>query len=196
MSPRDTAGATGTALARSVAPGLHDAMAADLPPDLAASIERLRRVSRARLIRKRVVDTVFYGTIVVAMGAVLGQAIDRDLPVDVATTIASPSVPAGGKLVVRMRADRHRVCQSRAVFEIFDGEGRMTVAELPWADARGPLGLDKPFERTFTLPRDAEPGEGRLRIERSYRCPGNIFHQIWPIVDVVDDIPFTVAPAP
>ena len=179
-----------------VAPGLHDAMASDLPPDLEASIKRLQRVSRARLIRKRVLDTIFHGAIVTFTGALLGQAIDREPPVSVVTTIATPVVPAGGKLAVRMQADRHRVCQSKAVFEMFDGEGRMTVAELPWADARGLVGLDKPFERTFTVPRDATPGDGRLRVERSYRCAGNVFHQLWPIADVTLDLPFTIVPVP
>ncbi len=196
MSAPESSADAGMALAKVIAPGLRDAMSADLPPDLEASIERFRRASRAKLIRKRTFDVIFYGAIVVFMGVVIGQAIDRDPPVSVVTSIATPIVPAGGKLAVRMQADRHRVCQSRAVFEIFDGEGRMTVAELPWADARGPIGLDKSFVRTFTVPREAAPGDGWLRIVRSYRCAGNVFHQFWPITDSPPDLPFTIVPAP
>ena len=177
-------------------PHFHHVLASEMPADLGASIERLRRDTLARRWRKRAVDAVFYGALVLFAGWVIAQALDRTPPVSAKVEIITPEVAPGGKLLMRVEADRHRVCQSRIAFRIYDGESKLTVVETPWSDAAGRVGVDKPFVRPITLPRDATPGDAALRIERSYRCPNNFFHERWPITDVSPDLPFKIGATP
>ena len=182
---------------QTLGPQLHAIMASEMPSDLAASIERLRVQSNGQRLRKRLRDGLnglFYLALVLFGGWVIGQAIDRTPPVSSRVVIRTPDVRPGGKLAMGVDVTRHRVCRSKVTFRLYDGESRLTVVEMPWADAAGRLGPDKPFIREITLPPDATPGDATLRIERSYRCPNNFFHEIWPITDVGPDMPFKIVP--
>ena len=172
-------------------------MASDMPHELAASIERLRLQSRGQSLRKRLLgglNGLFYLVLVLFGGWVIGQAIDRTPPVSSRIVIKTPAVVPGGRLAMGVEVTRHRICRSKVTFRLYDGESRLTVVEMPWADAAGRVGPDKPFVREITLPPDAIPGDAAVRIERSYKCPNNFFHEIWPITDVGADMPFTIVP--
>lgn len=170
-------------------------MASEMPADLGASIERLRRQTSLRRLRRRAFDTVFYGAIVLFAGWVFGQALDRTPPLTANVEIVTPLVKPGGKLAMRVEIVRHRICQSKITFRIYDGESKLTIVEMPWAEAAGGIGVDRPFVRQITLPKEATAGDAAVRIERAYRCPNNFFHQRWPITDTSPDLLFKIAPA-
>ncbi len=177
------------------------------PPPIDDYPEHMRKqvaVLRVKLRRRRAISLVLSVISYLAMASAavvtaltLALATDRASPVKVAVVILTPQVIPGHQLRMQVLIDRKRMCRSRITFRIFDGDATLkTLVETPWSDAAGPTGIDIPFVRTLTLPVDAAPGVGRLRIERSYQCPMNPFHKVWPITEVEPDKTFDIEAKP
>ena len=188
---------------------LHDLLTDELPPDLQASIGRLRNETerriaaeeakaRRRSIRKSVSDAIFYA-VVVAFGAwIVSMVADRAPPTDTKVEIITPQVRPGEDLKMRVEPNRHRLCEAKIIFRVYDKDGNIisTAETRDWAMPVGGLGFDKPFIRPVRISSDAVPSlhvnDARMRIERKYRCPFNLVHFVWPITEVTPDMPFTI----
>ena len=190
---------------------LHDLLADELPADLQASIARLRietdrrraaekANARRRSFRKSMSDGLFYA-VVVAFGAwIVSMVADRAPPTETKVEIITPQVRPGEDLKMRVEPNRHRLCEAKIIFRVYDKDGNIisTAETRDWAMPVGGLGFDKPFIRPIRISSDAVPSlhvnDARMRIERKYRCPFNLVHFVWPITEVTPDMPFTIQP--
>ena len=158
---------------------------------------------RRSLFRRKIVSglltilSVFSRLMLVGIGAwLIAQAIDRDSPVDAKVFLAKPSVVAGSDLKVDVQLYRKRICRAKATWMVFDGRDVLSsIIEGQWLDAPGGVGNDS-FSRKIGVPENAAPGTGRLRLERSYKCTNNVFHDRYPISVVEPDMPFTIESKP
>ena len=114
---------------------LHDLLTDELPPDLQASIGRLRNETerriaaeeakaRRRSIRKSVSDAIFYA-VVVAFGAwIVSMVADRAPPTETKVEIITPQVRPGEDLKMRVEPNRHRLCEAKIIFRVYDKDGK------------------------------------------------------------------------
>ena len=133
----------------------------------------------------------------VAAGAasVLGYwAQQRELPVQSKVIeVVGPAHP-GGKVLVRWAVYRDSSCATTKQELAIDVNGlRWVLKAIYYKQAMGPMGFDN-FVSQTELPADIPTGEARLRVSLAYVC--NPLHTIWPVINQVPDIPFTITPRP
>lgn len=173
----------------------------DFPEHLKAPIRSFHRAYRFHLV-KALGNLVFYGLALGFLGWIFSQVIDRDVPMITHMKLVNPparegglpAVKAGADLLMGIQVDRHRSCEADITFYVYDGQSKETRVVLPHVDAKGFIGLDKPFIRPLTIPFDAAPGESRIRVVRAYQCPGNFVHEHYPVIDVTPDFAFEILP--
>lgn len=169
------------------------------PEPMRWHVEAIRRAARIRRIVDAVVGAVFYLCLLCVaafMAWILAQAADRAPPTHVEDHIVTPRVAAGSTLVDRITVtEKHRSCELKIRWFIFDGNREIHIFELPALPASGLKIADRPFLRSFLIPAWAAPGPSTVRFERSYACPGNYLHKwFYPIVVTSPDYDFEILP--
>lgn len=127
--------------------------------------------------------------IIVGVGAV-AKGLDRSPPaVVIEAAPVSPVVQPGGTLLIHYAIDRKRVCETTSIATVYDGANIEYKYEPDSRPAFGPPVVE---ERVVArvVPPSAVPGPARYRVVLEFRC--NWTHNLWPIVEVLPDVPFTI----
>ena len=187
------------------------------PEHMQRSVLDMRRATRRRKVARRIIAITFYAclaSLLLIAAWFVAQVTDRDVPTTTTLALVNPplteaqaarlnvpderrglaAVRPAGQLLMRVQAVRRRTCEVDITFYVYDGDGQETRVVLPHMDAKGKPGVDPPFVRPVTIPADAKPGVGRLRVVRAYQCPGNFVHEHYPVIDVSPDYPFAILP--
>lgn len=142
----------------------------------------------------RVASITYWLAIVGALGWMLSQALDRDPPVEILSReLLTERVAVGDPVKVRYNVRRDRSCRTETTWIFFDGQGEYRRFGPVAIEAGGPVGPDS-FTKSWTVPGNAAPGAGRLRVLTSWECPTNLLHPLYPITRVSPDIHFEILP--
>lgn len=141
----------------------------------------------------RIVATMIMIVLLIITGVLTVQALDRTLPVKIERIrILPPVVRAGDTINIEFTAVRHRVCETRGEGYIFDGANtRWSYEPTVWKFNQDEIGPET-YKIERRMPAKLTPGLSRYRLVLYQRCPLNLFHLIWPIVDVVESEPFDI----
>lgn len=102
-------------------------------------------------------------------------------------------VQLGDKLRVRFELTRYKTCQRSFWWIMQDHSGNRRRFIEPPMDGIGHPGPDA-FNQDFPVPTDLDPGPAKLRIVWSWSCPENLLEAVYPVVLVLKDVPFEIAP--
>lgn len=140
----------------------------------------------------RVASIVYWLAIVLALGCLAAQVLDREPSTEVLSRdLLTERVVAGEAVKVRFNVHRNRLCRTESTWIFFDGNGEYRRFGPVGIEASGPLGPDQ-FTRSWTVPINAAPGAARLRLVTSWQCPTNLLHPLYPVVRVAEDIHFEI----
>ena len=147
-------------------------------------------------LAQRIAATCLMAVLLLITPFLTATALDRTLPVEVkAINILPPKVHVGDRIDIEYTILRSRVCESRGESYIFDGANtRWPYDPSPWRVVNDDLGMES-YKLPQRIPVGATPGPSRFRLVVYQRCPYNLFHLFWPIVDVIDSTPFEILPA-
>uniref|UniRef100_A0A9E8A184 Uncharacterized protein n=1 Tax=Bosea sp. NBC_00436 TaxID=2969620 RepID=A0A9E8A184_9HYPH len=142
----------------------------------------------------RVASIAYWVAMVLALGWLVAQALDREPPVEVLSReLLTEKIAAGDSVKVRFHVRRDRTCRTESTWIFFDGQGEYRRFGPVGIEASGPLGPDT-FVRSWTVPANAAPGAARLRLVTAWECPTNLLHPLYPVTRVAPDIDFEILP--
>lgn len=151
--------------------------------------------SRRISIFMRVVNTAYWCVIILALAFIFSQIIDRGLPiVDRSQTLVEQIIHPGESVKVRYGLIRSKVCATDVSWAEIDGAGEVHHFGPQHIPVPGRIGVDS-FLYSWPTSPAAAPGPSRLTVTLEFRCPGNYLQSVFPIVETLPDLFYTVAPA-
>ena len=146
--------------------------------------------SRAALAL-RVVSLVYWACMIVALGWLGSQVLDRGDPVTILTMIAEPNIVRAGEPVrVHTALHRFKSCDVRLDWSVQDSRGEIFRFAPRFGHAPGP----EDYTVTYDTSRGMAPGPARLHVTMQAQCPGNYLQALAPLVMELPDVRFDVAP--
>jgi hypothetical protein len=125
------------------------------------------------------------------VGPIVFVWTDRRVPVEQVSNKAINSPRAGQDLIFEATVNRIRLCPTTIEMQIKDSAGILYVLpDIDYVANVGGIGLDQ-YRRVVSVPSLAYPGPAVLRIGLAWRC--NLIQKVWPITDLVPDVPFTIS---
>ena len=173
---------------------LHDADRTD--EIYARGVEVALAIARRRGRLQALMNALYYGTLLLALGWIFAMVIDREPPVrQVTRESVNPGrqVHAGDRLLIRGVRIRDRSCEITRRWWIVDGASRRLDFEPERFDAYGPIGRE---EETIgpVIPLDAMPGRGRLLGVVAYDCNPLQRALGWSIIVMLPALDFEILP--
>lgn len=149
-------------------------------------------MSRAALAL-RVISLVYWACMIVALGWLGYQVLDRGDPVAIVSLTADPFVVrAGDPVRVRTVLHRYKRCDIRLDWSIQDSRGEIFRFAPRFGHAPGPVGPDT-YTVSYETSRAMALGPATLRVTMQAHCPGNYLQALAPLVMEIPDIAFDVA---
>jgi hypothetical protein len=140
----------------------------------------------------RACNLVYWAVVIAALGWLCAQVIDRQVPVVVReATLLTPEIKAGEPIRVAYLVNRLRTCETDVMWSVYDGAEEIHRYGPLHIAAPGRPGPDS-FVHAWSTPGNAAPGRGRLRVVLAFACPGNYLQAIYPVTDVLPDLPVTI----
>lgn len=141
----------------------------------------------------RAANLAYYTFLLVMVGWLISQAMDRQPPIRVSHfSVDQGVVYPGEQLTINFDLSRDRICEAQTEWAFYDGANEVRRFGPSFVSVAGKIGPEK-FRRSFTVPANSAPGVARLVITLSWQCPGNYLHPIYPVVMTLPDINFTIA---
>lgn len=143
---------------------------------------------------RRFLLALLFSALAIASTTVGYWTQQRDLPVQSKVIeVVGPTYP-GGRLLVRWQVYREDSCAATKQEIIIDaGNVRWVLKAIYFPQPPGGPGFDNFISQT-ELPSDIPLGDATLRVSIAFVC--NPVHLLWPVVNRIPDIPFTVIPRP
>ncbi|WHQ70045.1 hypothetical protein [Methylorubrum extorquens] len=139
---------------------------------------------------------IISAAILATAGALAWFIADRGLPVEVSeTTVLTPVVKPGGKLVIRQRLVYMRNCSAYVDRALFDAHTHRAILP-PVRYERPPQGLgQRTITFSVTVPEEFEPGEGQYHAAPEYAC-NPLQRHYWPITRAQNVVRFQIERKP
>ena len=166
--------------------------------DLYARALALSAAPRKTPIHERVLNSIYWGGILLLVSWFFAMATDRSPPIQwISRDIVNHErkVAKGERIMLKATRTRSRMCELVKRQSLIDGSGRRTDYEAERFDAYGAVTpLDKP-ETDITgpiIPLDAVPGRGRLVTSFAWDC--NVLQRAlgWSITEVQGPVEFEI----
>jgi hypothetical protein len=151
--------------------------------------------SRRMAVIMRICNMAYWLSTMAALGWLMSQVLDRQVPVIVHAAVPlSSHVRPGEPIRVSYAVTRLRTCATDLTWSLYDGAQEIHRFGPVHIEAAGPP-QSETYTRGWATPGDAAPGEGRLRVVLAFQCPGNYLQALYPVTLVLPDIPVTIDPA-
>jgi len=139
---------------------------------------------------------IISGAILATAGVLAWFIADRGLPVEVKeTTVLTPVVRPGGKLVIRQRLDYLRNCSAYVDRALFDAHTHRVILPAVRYE-RPPQGLgERTITFTVTVPEEFGPGVGEYHAAPEYHC-NPVQRHYWPITRAQNVVRFRIERKP